>query len=69
MAYEGKKPSMNSPDKGHNTPTSSSMPTSTNDYGMGSKYRGNDYNALYNKTQKSDASKLRSQRKPIGLGS
>lgn len=51
----GQKPSMSSPDKGKNGQQSGSQ--------GGEGYRGNNYEAMYQKVQREDASRLRSNRK------
>lgn len=53
------------PDKGFNTPTSSSMGVSS-EYGVSGSYRGNEYENLYEKVQKSDARKLKANMKSHG---
>lgn len=51
----GQKPSKSNPDKGHGGAQSGSM--------GGNQYRGNDYEAMYQKVEASDARKLKADAK------
>lgn len=56
------------PDKGHGGNHSGSMGTS-GEYGMRDGMRGNDYEQLFQETQRYDAGRLNKDRAPKRLGS